>query len=153
MTGILTACSTLDRLLCGAHLTESSAYPGVRRGAMAQSVLLAALVIIIISVISVASPRYSRLHPHVGTSSLPGHLARGTGAFAGPLCLAVWGAWPLRVLGVASAGGFGGAQALGPGSSARPMSRWQEPDGVGGLLPHVHAHTHPLAQVAGSLRS
>jgi len=42
--------------------------------------------------VSIASPRCSRLHPPLGTSWLPGHLARGTGACAGPLCLAVWGA-------------------------------------------------------------
>jgi len=43
-----------------------------------------------------------------GFTHLLGHLARGTGACAGSLCLAVWGVWPSRVLGGASAGGFGG---------------------------------------------
>ena len=49
----------------------------------------------------------------VRASWLQGHLAGGIGACAGPLCLAVWGAWPSQVLDGASVGGLGGARACG----------------------------------------
>jgi len=49
--------------------------------------------------LTVLWPACAVLRTPVGTSWLPGHLAGGIGACAGPLCSAVWDAWPSRVLG------------------------------------------------------
>ena len=55
----------------------------------------------------IASPRLAspRCHTHLGMSWLPGHLAGGIGACAGPLCSAVWGACSSQALGGASVTG------------------------------------------------
>ena len=103
-------------------LNVSNAYPDVRKGARARSVLLAALVIIII----IVCETYSIPHQFwQGRQSWGGNGAiwnvltpRAIDQRHWGMCwpiVAVWGAWPSQVLGGASAGGFEGGW---------PMSGW-----------------------------